>query len=140
VHIQQLSLIFFTAITIFATLYIKAIISMHREIKIPPVNCIGIQIRGISIIENIIENMGCFILILKYKASIAIAIPIRNIIPNTISKNAIVFTISSSPHTNICRIYQMPQSDQGNAGQMTPRRIHIPRICLELQVHRKSTG
>ena len=50
-----------------------------------------------STIENMIVTMGYFLFILKYKASIAIAIPIRNIIPNTISKNAIVFTISNSP-------------------------------------------
>jgi len=38
-------------------------------------------------------------LILKYKASIAIAIPIRNIIPNTISK-MLLYLPFQTPHTN----------------------------------------
>jgi hypothetical protein len=88
---------FFTVIAIIATLYINTIININREIIKPTVNCIGIQISGISIIENMIENIGCFLLILKYRASIAIAMPLKNIIPNTISKNVIVFPITNSP-------------------------------------------
>lgn len=49
----------------------------------PIVYVIGMYINGISKTENTIVKMGCLLLLLNKKDTIAVANPTRNIIPKT---------------------------------------------------------
>ena len=54
-----------------------------RRAPNPIVYVIGMYINGISKTENTIVKMGCLLLLLNKKDTIAVANPTRNIIPKT---------------------------------------------------------